>query len=147
MRFIFSITKNNVIGVGDKLACPIPHDLKWFRMNTFNSTVIMGYNTFKSLNFKPLKNRTNLIVTSRPLNIQTIKVDDIPKSDAWVIGGAKLFESIVKPGDIMYLTHIDVEIYHEDNVYLKLPKLKLLCKSNMFEHKSKKYYFACYKVV
>tara|TARA_B100000902_G_C27313535_1_gene919865 strand:- start:2034 stop:2474 length:441 start_codon:yes stop_codon:yes gene_type:complete len=146
MRFIFSITKNNVIGIGDKLACHIPHDLKWFKMNTYHSTVVMGYNTFKSLKFKPLKHRTNLVVSSRPLNIKTIKVDEIEK-DAWVIGGARLFESIVKPGDILYLTHIDVEIHHKDNVYLKLPKLLLLWKSNMFEHKSKKYYFACYKVV
>ena len=115
-------------------------------MNTYQSTVVMGYNTFKSLKFKPLKHRTNLVVSSRPLNIKTIKIDEI-KKDAWVIGGAKLFESIVKPGDILYLTHIDVEIQHKDNVYLKLPQLLLLWKSNMFEHKSKKYYFACYKVV
>jgi len=143
MRFIFSITKNNVIGVGNKLACSIPHDLKWFKMNTFDSTVVMGYNTFKSLNFKPLKNRTNLIVSSRELSAKTISVDNIP-TDAWVIGGAQLIESVCKPGDIMYITHICVDVHDKNNVYIKLPLLKLLWKTQTF---SNKYYFACYKVV
>ena len=143
MRFIFSVTKNNVIGIGDKLACHIPHDLKWFKMNTYGCTVVMGYNTFKSLKFKPLKNRTNLIVSSKKLDIKTIKINEIPEH-AWVIGGATLFESIVKSGDIIYLTHIDIEIHHKDNVYIHLPKLKMLWSS---AGKTKQYYFTCYKVV
>ena len=143
MRFILAVSTDEKISINGKLPWNIPHDLKWFKMNTFDSTVVMGYNTFKSLNFKPLKNRTNLIVSSRELSAKTISVDNIP-ADAWVIGGAQLIESVCKPGDIMYITHICVDVHDKDNVYIKLPLLKLLWKTQTF---SNKYYFACYKVV
>ena len=63
MRYIFSITKNNVIGIGNKLAFKIQHDLLYFKMNTYKSTVVMGRKTWDSLPYKPLRNRENYVLT------------------------------------------------------------------------------------
>ena len=146
MRFIFSITNNNVIGIKNDLACHIPHDLKWFKMNTHNSTVVMGHNTWKSLKCKPLPNRRNIVVTSKCIdNIETT-TQSIPEN-SWIIGGATLFASTVESGDFMYITHIDIDIQNKDNVYINIPKKRLLWKTRMYEYKNINYYFACYKVL
>lgn len=146
MRFIFSITNNNVIGIKNDLACHIPHDLKWFKMNTHNSTVVMGHNTWKSLKYKPLPNRRNIVVTSKCIdNIETT-TQSIPEN-SWIIGGATLFASTVESGDFMYITHIDIDIQNKDNKYIKIPKKRLLWKTRMYEYKNINYYFACYKVL
>lgn len=148
MKHILSVTKNNVIGINNKLAFPIPHDFRWFKMNTYNSSVVMGYNTWKSLKNRPLKNRKNIVVTSKKLtHVKTIaNVENIP-SNSWIIGGAKLFESVVKKGDIVYLTHVDVTIIDKNNIYVNLPELRLLWETKSFEYKNTKYRFSCYEVV
>lgn len=43
-------------------------DLEWFRKNTVGATVIMGYGTWDSLGRKPLKDRRNIVVGSKPLD-------------------------------------------------------------------------------
>jgi dihydrofolate reductase len=57
------------IGKNNKLPWNIPNEIKFFKEITTNNNkenyVIMGYNTWNSIpnNFKPLKHRTNIILT------------------------------------------------------------------------------------
>lgn len=46
----------------------MPHkeDMKIFKLLTVDNIVVMGFNTFKSLDLVPLKNRINIVVASRP---------------------------------------------------------------------------------
>ena len=41
----------------------IPEDMKFFREQTTNNIVVMGYNTWLSLNEKKLPNRENIVLT------------------------------------------------------------------------------------
>ena len=50
LTIIAAKSLNNVIGVNNSLPWNLPSDLAWFKKHTLNSTVIMGKNTFLSLN-------------------------------------------------------------------------------------------------
>lgn len=66
MKAIIATEKNN--GIGYKNALPWPfmkEDMNFFRNLTLNKTVIMGYNTWASLNFKKLPNRNNIVISSK----------------------------------------------------------------------------------
>lgn len=154
MRYIFSITKNNVLGIDNKLAFKIHHDLLYFKMNTYQSTIVMGRKTWDSLPFKPLKNRENYVL-SKNKNIEKIHgvhyIDTIDQvsENSWIIGGNEIFQQMFKSGDILYITHINVIIEDSNMLKMVLPKKKFLWKSRLFlvPNKDIQYYFACYKVL
>ena len=59
------------IGKNNKIPWSLKKDMIWFKGMTINKTVIMGNNTFRSLNEKPLVNRLNIVVTK---NISSMKI-------------------------------------------------------------------------
>lgn len=109
MRLVIACDPNGGIGYQNKLPWDkIKGDLPRFKKLTENRVVIMGRNTWDSLPVKPLRNRTNYIVTSDPFSIP-LKVGlsheaiygiaDINilkhfNENACVIGGAKLIDSL-----------------------------------------------------
>lgn len=109
-------------GIGKDGDMPWPHnsaDLKWFKEKTIGSVVVMGKSTWDSLPFKPLKKRQNLIVTSSKLepgvtDYQFVKFSEIKQKllkisetkEIWVIGGAKLIESLLDSITEFHLSQI-----------------------------------------
>lgn len=84
-------------------------DLARFKILTSGQTVIMGRNTWESLPFKPLPNRTNIVVSKQNLVLPTgvIQVKDIGEisdTNAWCIGGAGLFNSLITQIKELHLT-------------------------------------------
>ena len=112
-----------------------PADLKWFKESTLNSPVIMGRKTWESLPFK-LPNRENIVVTtSDTLKGPDVVVDRrsllkiLPQvkhlnQEVWIIGGAKLVESMLGYIDEIHLSRIN-GIYDCDT-FLPLTKIKTL---------------------
>jgi len=106
-------------GIGLAGALPWPHnpaDLKWFKEQTINKTIVMGKSTWDSLPFKPLPNRHNIVVTSSkqrlPDGVEKLS-GDIMRSrlatiqeDICIIGGAKLIESLLDMIDEFHLSQI-----------------------------------------
>lgn len=69
IKMSVAIDQNGMIGSGSELPWnfkDFPEDMKHFRDLTLGQTVIMGRGCFESLGSKPLKERTNIIVTSKP---------------------------------------------------------------------------------
>lgn len=61
---IFCRTESNIIGADNKLLLSFPKDLKNFKKLTTDNVVVMGYNTFVSLNrVNGLPDRTNIVFT------------------------------------------------------------------------------------
>ena len=54
---------NHLIGKGGKLPWHLPNDLKFFKEQTVGKTVVMGRKTYAGLDYKPLPNRHNIIIT------------------------------------------------------------------------------------
>lgn len=114
------LASTRTLGIGYKNNLPWPHlksDMKFFQKITTgekNNSVIMGMNTFASMNYSPLKNRKNIIITSktekelekyRNEDIQFFKTleeaikfceDDKKIKENYIIGGAKLFDYILE---------------------------------------------------
>lgn len=134
MKYILAISSNNVIGIGDRLPWRLPMDLKWFKMNTYGQTIIMGRRTFECI--PKLKGRTYHVAR---------RGESLP--DGIVIGGATLVQSILKSGDIMYITHVLTRIEHSDAVYIKLKAKRLLWKTKTFSQNGLSFYFAAYQIL
>ena len=65
MNLIVAADKNWGIGKDNKLLVSIPSDMKFFRQETMGKVVVMGRKTLESFpNGLPLKNRTNVVLTS-----------------------------------------------------------------------------------
>ena len=136
VNIIVAYNKNKGIGLNNTLPWKISSDLKKFKKLTTglnnNNAVIMGKNTWLSLNNKSLKFRDNLILSS------SLKIDkkdnnnNIIKSfenevilknflieknyeEIWVIGGAKIYDLFLNKSNIftveyIYITLVDINI-------------------------------------
>ena len=115
ISMIAAIGKNNELGKDNSLIWHIPNDMKFFKNTTINHTVVMGYNTYKSLP-APLKDR-HMIVISKNHNIDEIEIIKDPQEivdkyldnniEIFIIGGASLYNYFLDYAKNLYLTEID----------------------------------------
>ncbi len=122
-NLIFASTRDMGIGYKGKLPWPkLPTDFGNFRDETTgegNNTIVMGYNTYESLNFKTLKNRLNIVLTKKHkddiketehLKIIT-ELDQVfkyNKGNIFIIGGAQIYKLALSTGLVqkIYYTQI-----------------------------------------
>lgn len=118
---------NNAIGFENKLLCTLKDDMRHFVNQTKGKPVIMGYTTFASLGFKPLKGRFNIVLTNSPLAMTAqhfdvleqhenlvfesldyilFMVEQSPEKEFMVIGGQKTYELFLPLASRIYLTSI-----------------------------------------
>lgn len=97
MKLIVACDPKGGIGYENKLPWTnLQGDLPRFKSLTTGKIVLMGRNTYDNLPVKPLPNRTNWIMTSRPIDgVVTPDNSSILKEDkeVWLIGGAKMISS------------------------------------------------------
>jgi len=60
---VVAVSANDVIGHNGAIPWKSPCDLRHFRRATHGKTVVMGYNTFKSLRCRALPGRRNVVLT------------------------------------------------------------------------------------
>lgn len=110
---IVAMTKKNVIGKDNTIPWHISDDLKLFKKNTINNTIIMGRKTYESIG-KPLPKRNNIIVSSKLRSKDKIKVcgtfekavelaENLGK-DIFFTGGNQIYKSALKIADYIYLS-------------------------------------------
>ena len=109
---------DQVIGLYNQIPWRLPEDLKWFRKNTINKTVIMGKNTYISIG-GPLNNRQNIVLThdlgyrsSYNIEIANSIDEAIKKSkhEIFIIGGETVYRKTIHLVQKMYITWIDCNI-------------------------------------
>ena len=66
MEAIVAYDSNKGISKNGSIPWNIPDDMKFFKNTTLKNVVIMGKNTFASLNCNPLKDRLNIVITRKP---------------------------------------------------------------------------------
>jgi dihydrofolate reductase len=106
-----------VIGADNKIPWHSPTDLRRFKETTMGFPVIMGRKTHDSIG-KVLPGRQNIIITGqRDLRVEDAYVVHNVKgaldqarsfgaSEAFVIGGAQIYEQMLPLADRIYMTHI-----------------------------------------
>lgn len=110
---IWAQSLDGVIGDGAGMPWHLPEDLKHFKETTLGSPIIMGRRTWESLPVRPLPGRKNIVLSSREADEWSDGASvcrDIPdlESDAWIIGGAQVYEATLDEVDVIERTLIDV---------------------------------------
>ena len=120
LSIIVAKAKNNIIGKNNELVWHLPEDLKHFKELTTGHTIIMGRQTYESLG-KPLPNRKHIIFSQNPdfkvheENVQVVhsllEIQDLieGKEEAFVIGGAMIYNFLMPYVKKMYVTEIKQE--------------------------------------
>ena len=111
---IVAVSPEGVIGVDGGIPWHYSTDMKRFKRITTGSTVIMGRHTWESLPRKPLKDRRNIVITSRDLDdIEGVDCyRDVASAlasttgDVWFIGGARIYEEAMGHADLIDLTYV-----------------------------------------
>jgi dihydrofolate reductase len=121
---IVAMTKENIIGKDNNIPWHISDDLKLFKKNTINNTIIMGRKTYESIG-KPLPKRKNIVVSSKLKVDNEVKVcDTFEKAinlaenlgkDIFFIGGNQIYKSALKIADHIYLSLVKGN--YSGNVY------------------------------
>lgn len=112
ITFILAMDENNLIGKNNNLPWHLPADLKYFKSQTLNKTVIMGRKTCESLPFV-LPKRRNIVLT-RNINFSRKGFETIHKLDClqdfnreiMVIGGATIYKLLMPVAKRILITKI-----------------------------------------
>ena len=150
MNIIVAVDRNWSIGNKGKLLISIPEDMQLFRKETTNKIVVMGRKTLESFsNGLPLKNRTNIVITSdKSYNIKDAIVchsieealEEIKKyssEDVYVIGGGTIYTQLLPYCDVAHVTKIDYE-YDADT---RFPNLDEMPEWSIVERSDERTYF------
>ena len=159
MNLIVAVDENWGIGYKGDLLIKISEDLKYFKKITLNQNVVMGQITFESLpNKKPLKNRTNIVLTNDknffsediiicygiPQVLDYVKNSD---KETFIIGGESIYRQFIPYCTKAYIT----KIYHSFKADKHIPNFvdskewNLVEKSEIFETEEKvNYQFLVY---
>lgn len=124
ISLIAALTRNHVIGRANDLPWHLPDDMKYFMQTTKGHHVIMGRKNYDSIpeKFRPLPNRTNIVVT-RQENLQaprctivhslTDAMDIAQKAgetELFIIGGSAIYQLGMPFAQRLYLTEIEAEL-------------------------------------
>lgn len=120
LSIVVAKAKNNIIGKDNKLLWHLPDDLKRFRALTEGHAIIMGRKTFESLG-KVLPNRKHIVFSNNPDfkvnddNVEVVhsllQIQEYIESEeeAFVIGGAMMYNFLMPYVSKMYVTEIEKE--------------------------------------
>lgn len=132
---IAAINPRGVIGKEGRIPWHVKDDLSHFRQMTHEKAIVMGRSTFNSIGGRPLPNRKNVVITSKPETLPILNLDE--KNNLYGAVDFEAVDSIVKPLDTvlyiggaavyakaldagigwMYLTHIPIEIDGGDTFF------------------------------
>lgn len=136
MNLIVAVDKNWGIGCNNKLLVSIPSDMKFFRETTTGKVVVLGRKTLETFpNGLPLKNRTNIVLTSNPdfavkgaivcHSVEEV-LEELKKydsEDVYVVGGDSIYRQFLPYCDVAHVTKID-HAYEADRFFPNLDEQK-----------------------
>ena len=133
LSLVAAMARNRVIGKDNGLPWSLPDDLKRFRELTAGHPVILGRKTFESIlaiTGKPLPKRTSIVISRSRAPESAAQWGDsvrwvgsleaaveqaralVPSArpEAFVIGGAEIYNLALEQADRIYLTEIDADV-------------------------------------
>ena len=157
MNLIVAVDRNYGIGKDNKLLARIPADMEYFKEKTMGKTIVMGSSTYMSFPKRPLPNRENIVLTSKPENYPEVKCfESIGEffeyikgrdDEVFVCGGSTVYLQLLPYCEKAYVTHIDDE-FEADVFFPNLEELEQWEKveeSDVIETNGYKITFAIYE--
>lgn len=119
---IVAASENNVIGINNDMPWRLPDDFKFFKKTTMGHPMIMGSNTWHTLEGKPLPGRAHWII-SKSITTPTadFQVFSSPESAleyaknqqqdlVFIIGGGSIYHQMLPYTDEILMTRIHTHI-------------------------------------
>lgn len=113
IRAIAALDTHNGIATESGIPWDLPGDRAYFKEQTWNRDVLMGFNTYKEL-ASPLAGRQNYVWvrSNAPLREGFSAVNDINEflynhPETWIIGGEGLFRQTLSHVDEIYITRVE----------------------------------------
>ena len=124
VSLVAAVAQNGVIGKDNDLPWHLPDDMKFFMNVTKGHYVILGRKNFESLpeKYKPLPNRTNVIVTRQQdykahgcIVVHSIEdalkvTADGNEQEAMVIGGSDIYALALPYAHRLYITEVHAQV-------------------------------------
>jgi dihydrofolate reductase len=116
VTMIWAMGRNGVMGNNNGLPWRLPRDMAFFKQQTIGKTIVMGRKTWESFGGKPLKDRTNIIMTRDPEYVTQgahliTSVEDAliyaKDQELMVIGGAQIYAEWMPYADRLLVTIIE----------------------------------------
>lgn len=123
ISFIAALATDGTIGRDNDLPWHLSADLKRFKALTTGHHLIMGRRTWESIGSKPLPGRTNVVITRDPAFVvdNAVVVRSLEDAlnvareagdgEAFIGGGATIFEQSIHIADRMYLTRVHSDVH------------------------------------
>lgn len=130
LSIIVTKAKNNIIGRDDKLLWHLSEDLRKFKELTAGHSVIMGRKTFEALD-EILPDRKHIIFSQNPdfkvknENVEVVhsllQIQELieGEEEAFIIGGAMIYNFLMPYVKKMYVTQVDKE-FEGDTFFPKI---------------------------
>lgn len=135
MNLIVAVDENWAIGNKNELLVSIPADHKFFRQETTGKVVVLGRKTLETFpQGLPLKNRTNIILSSKPdyrvkdaivvHNLEELlaELKNYPDEDIYIVGGESVYRQMLPYCNVAHVTKID-RAYAADAYFPNLDEL------------------------
>lgn len=114
VKVIAAVGRNRELGKDNSLLWKLPNDLRNFKELTMGGVVVMGRKTFESIG-RPLPGRRNIVVTRNGdfehEGVETAcsfdKAMELCHWDAFVIGGAQIYEMALTLAHRLFLTTVE----------------------------------------
>lgn len=126
LSLVVARARNGAIGRGNTIPWHAPEDLAFFQRETTGGAVIMGRNTWESLPFKPLKNRLNIVITSRGVGAEH-EVTSLPAAidlahamghrRLYAIGGARVYAEALPLAHRLLVTEVALDVPDADTFF------------------------------
>ena len=112
---LVAMTREGLIGAGNRIPWKVPQELKLFRRLTLGGTVVMGRKTFESLG-RPLDQRRNIVVSTTLSETPGITLcRDFPSAVAaaaqiggkvYYIGGREIYRLALERAELLRISWI-----------------------------------------
>lgn len=129
ISIVVAIAENGAIGYKNDLLWHLPADLKQFKEMTTGHSIIMGSRTFRSLPKGALPNRRNIVLSRTQQDFPGAEWAASPEvalelvgeeAEAFVIGGAQVYEQMLPYTDKIYLTRVHADFPEADTFFPEL---------------------------
>ena len=129
ISIVVAIAENGALGYKNDLLWHLPADLKRFKEMTTGHSIIMGSRTFRSLPKGALPNRRNIVLSRTQQDFPGAEWAASPEvalelvgeeAEAFVIGGAQVYEQMLPYTDKIYLTRVHADFPEADTFFPEL---------------------------
>jgi dihydrofolate reductase len=126
LSLVVARARNGAIGRAGTIPWHAPEDLAFFQRETTGGAIIMGRNTWDSLPFKPLKNRLNIVITSRGVGAEhevaslSAAIDlahAMGHRRLYAIGGARVYAEALPQAHRLLVTEVDLDVPDADTFF------------------------------